>query len=296
MKQAMIIVNPTSGKEEAQYYAKKAANTLIKVGYTVTVNETKKELDATYFCQDACQEKFDLVVSAGGDGTLHETINGMVDSDYRPILAVIPLGTVNDFARALQIPLNPEKAIHVLQSTTTRKADIGKVNNQLFINVIAAGKLAESLSGVPSDEKSKLGFFAYVKEGFKTLVENAASHLTITYDNKRWEGDSILFVAALTNSVGGFEQLAPSAEIDDGLLHCFVVKDTNWFDTAVVGTSLLAGNLENSRHVHAFTAKTIRAESTETITTNIDGESGTRLPIDITLLPSHIDVLIPESI
>ncbi len=118
--------------------------------------------------------------------------------------------------------------------------------------------------------------------------------MKVTYDEDSWEGDAILFVAALTNSVGGFEQLAPGAKIDDGFLHCYVIKDLNWFNTAVVGTSLLAGNLENSRHVHAFKAKNIYVESTEEVTTNIDGESGLCLPIQISLLPSHISVLIPE--
>lgn len=294
MKRAMIIINPTSGKEEAIRYADQATNLLKAEDYYVTIKETQKEFDATSFCKEACEEEFDLLVSAGGDGTLHETINGMMNSEHRPTLAVIPLGTVNDFARALQIPLNPEKAIQTLTSKRTRKADLGKINDSLFINVVAAGKLAESLSEVPSESKSKLGFFAYVKEGIKTLSGQAASPMKITYDGETWEGDAILFVAALTNSVGGFEQLAPGAKIDDGFLHCFIIKDINWFNTAVVGTSLLAGNLENSRHVHSFKAKDIQVESSEQVTTNIDGESGLCLPIHITLLPSHVNVLIPE--
>ncbi len=181
MKRAMIIINPTSGKEEAIHYTDQATNLLKAEGYYVTIKETQKEFDATLFCEEACNEEYDLLVSAGGDGTLHETINGMLNSTHRPTLAVIPLGTVNDFARALHIPLNPEKAIQTLSSKHTRKADIGKINDSLFINVVAAGKLAESLSEVPSESKSKLGFFCLFKRRdkntFWTSSKSDESHL-----------------------------------------------------------------------------------------------------------------------
>ncbi|MFB4213882.1 diacylglycerol kinase family protein [Shouchella sp. JSM 1781072] len=295
MKRAMIIINPSSGKEDALSYTEQAAKLLKEHDYTVEVRETKKEFDATTYCMEACEEKYDLVVSAGGDGTLHETINGFMSSTHKPKLAVIPLGTVNDFARALNIPLQPEKAIQSLQSSTTRKADLGKVNDQLFVNVVAAGRLASSLSEVPSKEKSKLGFFAYVKEGFKTITSDAASTIHIQYDDQSWEGSALLFIAALTNSVGGFEQLAPSAEIDDGYLHCFIIQDTNLVNTAAVGTSLLTGNLENSKHVHAFKAKHLSISAEDPLSTNIDGETGITLPVTIDILPSFIEVLVPET-
>ncbi|KTQ67149.1 acylglycerol kinase family protein, partial [Enterobacter cancerogenus] len=108
MKKAMIIVNPSSGKEESLQHVRNVEEILREQGYAVTVEETAQELDATRFCVTACQEAYDLVISLGGDGTLHETINGFMDQAHRPKLGVIPLGTVNDFARALQIPLSPE--------------------------------------------------------------------------------------------------------------------------------------------------------------------------------------------
>ncbi|WDF02650.1 diacylglycerol/lipid kinase family protein [Shouchella hunanensis] len=293
MKQALIILNPSSGKEKARTYGEQASRLLEDIGYTVAVKETQKEFDATSFCIEACEKKIDLVVSLGGDGTLHETINGMIDQTYRPKLAVIPLGTVNDFARALHIPLQPEKAIDMLRSTTTRRADIGRINDQLFINVVAAGQLATSLSEVPSEDKSKLGFFAYVKEGIKTFAGDASCTMSVEYDEQTWEGRALLFIAALTNSVGGFEQLAPSAEIDDGYLHCFIIQDTNLLNTAAVGTSLLAGTLEHSKYVHAFKAKRVHVSAESELTTNVDGESGMSLPVTIELVPSYIDVLVP---
>lgn len=116
MKQAMIIMNPSSGKAEAREYIQAAEEVLHGAGYQVAVNETAGEGDATAFCVQACSEGCDLVVAIGGDGTLHETMNGLADQQHRPVLGIVPMGTVNDFARALQIPLNPEEAIRNLAS------------------------------------------------------------------------------------------------------------------------------------------------------------------------------------
>lgn len=294
MKRAMIIMNPSSGKELALEYVQKVEQLLRdEAGYDVIINETAKELDATNYCISACEQCFDLVVSIGGDGTLHETINGLLDQEHRPLLGIIPLGTVNDFARALNIPLNPDQAIRTLLSTHTRSVDMGRLNDELFANVVAAGSLAESLSSVTSEDKSKLGAFAYFREGFKELINGSASPMTIEYDGTVWEGESPLFIATLTNSVGGFERIAPDAQVDDGLLHGFIIHDLNLFNTLAVGTSLLLGNLKGHSDVTYFTAQHIRVSSTSSVRTNVDGEEGPALPIDMHILPGHVEVIVP---
>lgn len=193
MDKAMIIVNPSSGKEEALDHVKRIEEILEEKGYQTKVVQTEKELDATKYCQDACKDEFRLVVSMGGDGTLHETINGMVDQDHRPLLGIIPLGTVNDFARALDIPLHIEEAIEVLRSDRTKQVDIGKFNEDYFVNIVAAGAIAEAVYDVSPDLKTKFGPFAYIVEGVKTLTANSSYPLRIDYDNKAWEGEALLF-------------------------------------------------------------------------------------------------------
>ncbi|WP_068776565.1 diacylglycerol kinase family protein [Paenibacillus sp. FJAT-26967] len=294
MKQAMIIMNPSSGKENALKHVSSVKDILLAQGYEVTVKETEKERDATNFCITACEQSCDLVVSIGGDGTLHETINGFIDQDHRPRLGIVPLGTVNDFARALQIPLQPEKAIQTLTSSRVQTVDMGRLNGRLFVNVVAAGSIAESLSSVTSEDKSKLGAFAYLKEGIKELMSSHAHPLHIRYDDQTWEGESPLFLAALTNSVGGFEKLAPDAAVDDGLLHCFIIKDLHLFNTLTASLSLLFGSLKNHKDVIYFTAKHVTVSSAEAVRTNVDGEEGPPLPINLSTMPRHIEVIVPE--
>ncbi|KAF6657215.1 diacylglycerol/lipid kinase family protein [Paenibacillus polymyxa] len=294
MKKAMVIVNPSSGKEESLQHVRNVEEILREQGYAVTVEETARELDATRFCVTACQETYDLVVSLGGDGTLHETINGFMDQDHRPKLGVIPLGTVNDFARALQIPLNPELAIRTLTSARVKAVDMGLLNGRMFANVVATGSLAESLSAVSSDDKSMFGTFAYIKEGMKELINHPAHPLIVRYDDKTWEGESPLFLAALTNSVGGFEKLVPGAAVDDGLLHCFIFKNLNILNTVTASISLFLGNLKDHKDVVYFTAKHVSVSSAESVSTNVDGEEGPSLPIEVRILPRHIEVIVPE--
>ncbi|WP_277376000.1 diacylglycerol/lipid kinase family protein [Paenibacillus polymyxa] len=294
MKKAMVIVNPSSGKEESLQHVRNVEEILREQGYAVTVEETAQELDATRFCVTACQETYDLVVSLGGDGTLHETINGFMDQDHRPKLGVIPLGTVNDFARALQIPLSPELAIRTLTYARVKAVDMGLLNGRMFANVVATGSLAESLSAVSSDDKSMFGTFAYIKEGMKELINHPAHPLIVRYDDKTWEGESPLFLAALTNSVGGFEKLVPGAAVDDGLLHCFIFKNLNILNTVTASISLFLGNLKDHKDVVYFTAKHVSVSSAESVSTNVDGEEGPSLPIEVRILPRHIEVIVPE--
>lgn len=294
MRRAMIIINPSSGKEEALEHVRSAEILLSNQGYQVTIQETEKELDATRYCVTACEECYDLVVSIGGDGTLHETLNGLIDQKHHPILGVVPLGTANDFARALQIPLNPEEAIQTLTSSNVKSVDIGRLNDRLFANVVAAGAIAGSLSSVSSEDKTKLGTFAYFKEGLKTLTSTAPHPLVIQYDEERWEGKSPLFVAVLTNSVGGIENLIPDATVDDGLLHCFIIKDLSILNTLTASVSLLLGNLKDHKDVVYFTAKKVSLSSPESVSTNVDGEEGPSLPITLNVMPRHIKVIVPE--
>ncbi|WP_241781961.1 hypothetical protein [Paenibacillus sp. DMB5] len=168
------------------------------------------------------------------------------------------------------------------------------MNGRLFINVVAAGAIAESVSAVTSEDKSRLGSLAYFKEGLKELTGNTPNRLTITHDGQVWEGDSPLFIAALTNSVGGFERLAPGAAVDDGLIHCFVIKDLTILGTLSVSISLLLGTLKNHKDVEYFTARSVTVESAAPMRTNVDGEAGPALPVQLSVLPRHIRIVVPE--
>lgn len=290
MKKAMVIVNPSSGKEQAKQYVEQIDAKLRERGYTTDVRQTEKEGDATLFAEEACENQIDVLVSMGGDGTLNETINGMAEKEFRPKLGVIPLGTVNDFARALDIPLEAEEAITLLDEDRTQKADIGKIGDHYFLNILAVGGIAEATAEVTADQKTSLGALAYLIEGIKTLKEKTPFDLKVQADGQNWEGEALIFLAALTNSVGGFEKLAPKAEPNDGVFHCFIIKDVALPKFIKLMTSLLRGQLGEEKDVIYMRANEVELYSKTSLKANIDGDIGEELPLRLHVLSRHIEV------
>lgn len=293
MKRAMLILNPSSGKEEALQHKDKVLEVLTSSGYSTTIKQTEKEKDATIFAEEACSEKYDTVISMGGDGTLNEIITGLAEKPHQPVLGIVPLGTVNDFARALSVPMDPEEAIEMIRTADTRNVDIGKINEKYFLNIIALGGIAEATFGVSVEQKTKLGPLAYMIEGFKTIKEKEPFKITIRHDEGEWNGEALLVLVALTNSVGGFEKLAPQAEVNDGKLHCFIIKDVPLIKLVSIATALLKGTLKEDENVEYITTSAIEVASDTDLIANVDGDEGDHVPMKIQVLKSHLPVFVP---
>lgn len=289
----MFILNPSSGKELAGEFKEQTIKTLTSIGYEVDVKETQGEGDATDFARLACKEKYNLVTAMGGDGTINEAVNGLAEQEYRPLFSFIPLGTVNDFARALGIPLDPAAAIEGLKTAQPRFTDIAKAQSQYFMNILAVGQVAENVSNVSVEQKTKLGPLAYLIEGVKALTSEDETEILVEHDNGTWNGNAAVVLVALTNSVGGFEKLAPDAQIDDGFLHVFIVKSKGLPAFARMASAVLRGKLEEDPDVIVIKTENVRIETSNEMTCNIDGDEGCSTPIAIQILKKHIEVLVP---
>lgn len=216
---------------------------LENAGYETSAHATTGEGDAIRAAKIAVERRYDIVVAAGGDGTLNEVVNGLAEQEYRPKLGVIPMGTTNDFARALQIPRDIEKAVDIIVKGDTLPVDIGRMNDRYFINIAGGGRLTELTYEVPSKLKTMMGQLAYYIKGIEMLPSIKATELTIEYDGKLFEGEAMLFLIALTNSVGGFEKLAPDASINDGLFTLLILKKTNLAEFLRIATLALRENI-----------------------------------------------------
>lgn len=290
---AMIIMNPSSGKEKANDFVQKIKETLQGRYGDIDIRKTEKEGDAASFATEACIASYDAVISMGGDGTINETINGIAEQDHRPALGIVPLGTINDFARALDIPLEPYEAISLLKVQETRAVDVGKIDEAYFANVLAVGSIAEASYNVTAKQKTRLGSLAYFMEGAKSFLNGEAIDLTVEHENGRWEGKSFLLLAALTNSVGGFESLAPEASVSDGKIHVFIIKKMSFPKIAAIIPSLLKGELKESDEVEYIPTSFLNVTSSKEHVVNIDGEEGQALPFHAKVLPGHIHVFVP---
>ena len=293
MKRARIIYNPTSGRE---LFKKHIANVLQKLevaGYEASCHATTAAGDAINAAKIAVERKYDIVIAAGGDGTINEVVNGLAEQEYRPKLGVIPVGTTNDFARALHIPRDIEAAVDIIVKGDTIPVDIGKMNDSYFINIAGGGRLTELTYEVPSKLKTMLGQLAYYMKGIEMLPSIRATEISIEYDGKLFEGEAMLFLIGLTNSVGGFEKLAPDSSVNDGLFSLIILKKTNLAEFIRVVTAAITGNHINDPNVIYTSANRIKVNSTEKMQLNIDGEFGGLVPAEFENLYRHLDVFVP---
>lgn len=292
----MLIINPTAGRERAKYHKENLRRQLESMFDDVELRETEKAGDATLWAKEAALIGFDAVFSMGGDGTLNETINGLAQANKPIDFGFIPLGTINDLARALNIPLHPEVAIDILPRCKTVKVDIAKANDRYFINTIATGIMPEAVGHVSIEQKTRLGPLAYFLTGIKAMQAHETSLFKITTP----EGSSVyrspLIVAMLTNSVGSFRNLAPQARVDDGKIWLGIFKDFNYLDLIKVIPEFLSGQPLTSELMNLKALEEVRIEllSDHPLSTNMDGDSGPSFPLDIKVLPSFLSVYVPE--
>ncbi|WP_047979595.1 diacylglycerol kinase [Ornithinibacillus contaminans] len=295
MKRARIIYNPTSGREAFKKELPTVLEKFEKAGYETSAHATTGEGDAIEAARTAVERKYDIVIAAGGDGTINEVINGLAEQDYRPKLGVIPVGTTNDFARALTIPRDIQKAVDVIVADHSMLLDIGKVNEQYFINIAGGGKLTELTYDVPSKLKTMIGQLAYYAKGIEMLPSLKPAQVKIEYDGNVIEEDIMLFLISNTNSVGGFEKLAPDACLDDGYFDLLILRKTNLAEfIRIVSLALRGAHLED-KHVIYAKAREIKVTPLDKMQLNIDGEYGGLLPGDFRNLQQHIEFFVPES-
>ncbi|MDY3042075.1 diacylglycerol kinase [Streptococcus pluranimalium] len=293
-KRARLIYNPTSGQEIMKKNVAKVLDILEGYGYeTSAFRTTAKPNSARDEAHRAAKAGFDLVIAAGGDGTINEVVSGIAPLEKRPKMAIIPTGTTNDFARALKIPRsNPVKAAELIGKNQTLKMDIGLAEtDKYFINIAAAGTLTELTYSVPSQLKTIFGYLAYLAKGVELLPRVRNSQVKIIHDHGVFEGQASMIFAAITNSVGGFETIAPDAKLDDGKFTLIVVKTANLFEIIHLIRLVLQGGKHIDHPLIEYIKTnelTIEPQSHQRMMINLDGEYGGDAPIKLKNLKNHI--------
>lgn len=296
-KRARIIYNPTSGREALRSDLVDILAVYEQAGYeTSAFATTPAPNSARDEATRAAQAGFDLIVAAGGDGTVSEVINGLAGLAHRPLLAVIPAGTTNDYARALKVPRdNPVAAAKLILKPANRfKVDIGRAGEKYFMNIAAGGTLAKITYEVPSQMKSMFGYLAYFAKGAELMPQIKPIEMEITYDGQVFSGVASTIFLALTNSVGGFEQIVPDAALDDGKFSLIIVKESSLLGMMQLMAKALRGtHVDDDRIIYAkATDVTVRPlHSQDRMMINLDGEYGGDAPMTFHNLRQHMTVV-----
>ena len=287
MKKAMVIINPTSGGEQALNYKEKIENKVKEYFEVVETRITEKALDATHFAEEAAKEKYEAVIVFGGDGTVNEVISGIAEKEYIPKLGIIPGGTGNLITKLVQIDQDIDKAIESLDFNLTNKIDIGKANDHYFGYIFSVGSLPEAIHKVEIEDKTKVGMFAYAINTVKSVIRDEVFNIKIETENGNYEGEASQLLVLLSNY---FSDKKIFYENKVGYANILILKDASIFSKLSLIPDLLKGDVVENDSIEYIKAKTIKISFDIEIESDIDGDQSDDLPVEIKVLGNHIEI------
>ena len=287
MKKAMVIINPTSGGEQALNYKEKIENKAKEYFEVVETRITEKALDATHFAEEAAKEKYEAVIVFGGDGTVNEVISGIAEKEYIPKLGIIPGGTGNLITKLVQIDQDIDKAIESLDFNLTNKIDIGKANDHYFGYIFSVGSLPEAIHNVEIEDKTKFGMFAYAINTVKSVIRDEVFNIKVETENGNYEGEASQVLVLLSNY---FSDKKIFDENKVGYANILILKDASIFSKLSLIPDLLKGDVVENDSIEYIKAKTIKISSDIEIESDIDGDQSADLPVEIKVLGNHIEI------
>ncbi len=298
-KKALMIVNPTAGKQAIKGQMFSVIETLCDNGYQPTVMTTAARWDCTAYVQGMAQD-YDVVICCGGDGTLNEAITGMLTSgreECQPI-GYIPCGTTNDMASNLGLPKTIKKAAQAIVTSNPVYHDVGRFGDIAFFSYIASfGAFTKVSYSTPQAAKNLLGHFAYVLNGAAELGNIKSYHVKLTYEDKVIEDDFIYVSVSNTRSFGGILSFKrDEVSLHDGLFEVLLIKTPkNVVDVSNILSNLSKGIFNDEKNMILIKTPKIRVETEEEITWTIDGEQSPEISdVIIEVIPQKIQIFRPK--
>jgi len=272
----LFIYNPISGKGRILDELSSILDIFTMAGFLVTVRPTQFKGEATTLAA-TLGGSFDRVVCAGGDGTLSETVAGLMQLEHPPILGYIPTGSTNDCATTLHLPRDILKASLVAAKTgVPRPWDVGMLNQHSFVYVAAFGAFTSVAYDTPQELKNTFGHLAYIMGGVAAIPSITPFHLKVKYDETMVEDDFYYGMVCNTVSVAGMKALpTDKVELDDGLFEVVLVrKPTSISDVSASLQALIRQAPLEEGAILSFRAAQLTITSEQPIPWTLDGEYG----------------------
>ncbi len=288
MKKLLLVINPNAGKGMMAANLMQTIEIFSNGGYLVEVYPTKAEGDATRVVSER-GEDYDCVVCCGGDGTVNETVAGLLALSTAPNFGIIPCGTTNDFSHTLGLPDTPLEAARVICKGNTTPCDVGKLNDTPFVYVAAVGMFTELTYETRQDFKQILGSSAYMLEALRNLSNIATVHLRAEYDGGVIEGEYLICLISNTVSMAGFRRMFENkAELADGVFEVTLVKPPTKMEELQKALSVLLSlnPIDDSMEcITVFSTKQITITTAQPMPWTIDGQSaGTHDGVNIKVM------------
>ncbi|WBW98787.1 YegS/Rv2252/BmrU family lipid kinase [Oceanirhabdus sp. W0125-5] len=281
MKKILFVYNPFSGERIILNYLDKIIELHEKSGYSVHIKRIERTEELQKFFESV-EENYEYILVSGGDGSIDIVVNAMKKSNIDMPIGIIPTGTANDFAKFLNIPLDIVKACKQVIEGTEFKVDLGKANDQYFVNVASMGLFTDVSQKTDTTIKNTIGKLAYYIKGIEEIPNLRKLKVKLKWDKGEFD-DYIYLLLVLNGKTAGNINLAYKAELDDGKLDVLVFKATRVIQILNICYKLIKGEHleENIEGLTYFKCDNLHIECEEGIVTDIDGEKGPDFPLEI---------------
>lgn len=286
-KQILFIINPISGSGKVVDWKSIIKLHLNTDLFDHKISYTGKQGDATRFSQDAAGAHYDVVCAVGGDGTINEVAQGLINTETA--MAIIPRGSGNGLARHLGIPIDPKKAIKRLNEGKTHHMDTGLLNDKLFLCV--AGMGFDATVAKAFDEFGKRGLLSYMYLSATHYFKYKPSNYTIHIDGQKIYTKAFLITFANASQFGNNAFIAPMANTNDGLMNLIIIKPFPLLASVRIIFQVFTKKIQQSRYCETHTFQSLHIESDNNVA-HIDGEptlcSG---PTHVSIRPNSLKIV-----
>lgn len=295
MKRMMLIANPNSGKGQVKNSLMDIISCFNNGGYTVTVFIPDTEQDnSIYSIAKEYGAQYDIVVAVGGDGTMSNTANGLMQCSHIPPLGYIPMGSTNDMASSLDIPKAPVAAAQSIIDGIPEPYDMGYYDNKYFTYVIAFGAFTSVTYTTPQELKNAFGHSAYVFEAMSKLQSiKQPIHTIVEYDGGVIDGNFVFGAVANSTSIAGLVKLDPEdVSFNDGLFEVLLIREPmSLSGLADILSSVINKNFTSDKVLLLHT-KSVKFTFDTPVTWTRDGENGgTYSELSVTNIPHAISLV-----
>jgi diacylglycerol kinase (ATP) len=264
-----FIHNPISGTRRLKGLEDLIRQNLDMHRFDYAIQRTSSSKDALRLASAAVKDNFDMVVAVGGDGTINEIVQGMGNTPL--ILGIVPNGSGNGLARHLEIPLEPEKAIKLINNLNIRTIDIASINDYPFASIAGLGfdaRVANKYSKL-----KKRGFYGYSRVVMMEFFRYREREYTLSFNNQTIKRQALLLSIANSNQFGYNTIIAPNAKADDGLLDIVILKKFPVGEIPRMIGLLFTGKIDQSTYIESFQTTEIHILRRRGKRVNIDGEA-----------------------
>ena len=294
-RRMLFVYNPRAGKGMIRNKLADILDIFAAGGYEITIAPTKGPGDATEIVASR-PDVYEVVVCCGGDGTLDETVTGMMRSKRRTAIGYIPAGSTNDYGSSLALPKDMIKAAEIIVKGKTQAVDVGRFDDDVFVYVAAFGAFTEVSYSTNQDVKNVLGHSAYIFEGAKSLSKIRPIKMKVTYEGGIIEDSFIYGMITNSFSVGGFKGITgKEVDLGDGEFEVTLLKEPKTLMEPENISEMFKGrSLFDELAVSFRTGKAV-FETEEELAWTLDGENGgLHRRVEINNIHRAIDIRIGE--